>query len=175
MEDQTPIVEFLKNDENVKPAYLFGSHARGRLGPLSDLDIAVYLDRGVDRWTYRLKFMEKLAKDFALLTLKVLGGLGHFLYPAWLRSFLKEAILLYASTRFFLSFKSELTALIKRSCSGDAIDSSVGFPRPSILSKPSQKNSPDHIPCVDIHEWSACFSQGPGNHCFLQNSVTLLQ
>ncbi len=38
------IVKILKEYEEVIFAYLFGSHARGEAGKLSDIDIAVYLD-----------------------------------------------------------------------------------------------------------------------------------
>ncbi len=52
----------LEKDKRVKFAYLFGSRARGQAGPLSDTDVAVYLDRRVKPGDYRLKLMEKLAK-----------------------------------------------------------------------------------------------------------------
>ncbi len=55
----TPILE---KDRRVKFAYLFGSRARGQAGPLSDTDVAVYLDRRINARTYRLYLMEKLAK-----------------------------------------------------------------------------------------------------------------
>src|SRR4030042_1799858 len=57
--DLTPILE---KDKRVKFAYLFGSRARGQAGPLSDTDIAVYLDRRIKQGDYRLKLMEKLTK-----------------------------------------------------------------------------------------------------------------
>ncbi|MBU1966561.1 MAG: nucleotidyltransferase domain-containing protein [Proteobacteria bacterium] len=59
MQDLTPILE---KEKRVKFAYLFGSRARGQAGPLSDTDIAVYLDRRINHGEYRLKLMEKLAK-----------------------------------------------------------------------------------------------------------------
>lgn len=62
MLDLTPIIEFLEKQKCVKFAYLFGSHASGQAGPLSDVDVAVYLDRRVKPWAYRLKLMEKLSK-----------------------------------------------------------------------------------------------------------------
>ena len=46
----------------VKFAYLFGSIASGKAGPLSDLDLAIYLDRRLDSFKYRLQLMEKLAR-----------------------------------------------------------------------------------------------------------------
>jgi uncharacterized protein len=52
----------LAEDKKVKFAYLFGSHSRGDAGPLSDLDLAVYLDGRLDFFTYRLKLMEALSK-----------------------------------------------------------------------------------------------------------------
>ncbi len=38
------IVKVLKDCDEVIFAYLFGSHARGEAGKLSDVDVAVYLD-----------------------------------------------------------------------------------------------------------------------------------
>jgi len=35
---------FIKGQERVRVAYLFGSYAKGKAGPLSDFDIAVLLD-----------------------------------------------------------------------------------------------------------------------------------
>ena len=61
MQDLTPIIDLLEKDRRVKFAYLFGSRARGRVGSLSDTDIAVYLDRRVKPGRYRLKLMEALA------------------------------------------------------------------------------------------------------------------
>ena len=59
MQDLTPMLE---KEKRVKFAYLFGSRARGQAGPLSDTDIAVYLDGRIKSGDYRLKLMEKLAK-----------------------------------------------------------------------------------------------------------------
>ena len=62
--DLTPILApILEKEKRVKFAYLFGSRARGQAGPLSDTDIAVYLDRRIKHGEYRLKLMEKLAKS----------------------------------------------------------------------------------------------------------------
>lgn len=43
------VEKFLENQRDVRLAYLFGSYAEGREGPLSDVDIAVLLD---DRLSY---------------------------------------------------------------------------------------------------------------------------
>jgi predicted nucleotidyltransferase len=56
------VKEFLAVEQKVKFAYLFGSTARNATGPLSDLDVAVYLDGRVDFFTTRLLLMESLAK-----------------------------------------------------------------------------------------------------------------
>jgi len=53
---------YLAGEKRVKFAYLFGSHASGSTGPLSDLDLAVYLDGRLDSFRYRLRLMEALAK-----------------------------------------------------------------------------------------------------------------
>jgi hypothetical protein len=62
MEEFTPIVQFIQKENKVKFAYLFGSYATQRSGPLSDLDVAVYIDRRVNFWNYRLRLMEKLTR-----------------------------------------------------------------------------------------------------------------
>ena len=56
------LCSILEKDKRVKFAYLFGSRARAQAGPLSDTDVAVYLDRRINPADYRLKLMEKLAK-----------------------------------------------------------------------------------------------------------------
>jgi len=54
--------EFLIADDGVKFAYLFGSQARQDIGPLSDVDVAVYLDDTQDFFQRRLTLMEALIK-----------------------------------------------------------------------------------------------------------------
>jgi uncharacterized protein len=54
--------KFFAAEPEVKFAYLFGSQARQTAGPLSDLDLAVYLDEQVDLFASRLRIMEALAK-----------------------------------------------------------------------------------------------------------------
>jgi hypothetical protein len=60
------LVELLKSklasEEEVKFAYLFGSQVRQDVGKRSDIDIAVYLDNGVDGFRYRLYLMEAIIK-----------------------------------------------------------------------------------------------------------------
>ena len=41
--------EFFKDKDYVYFAYLFGSAARKRTGPLSDVDIAVFIDESLDK------------------------------------------------------------------------------------------------------------------------------
>lgn len=43
------LVKFLRGQKDVKVAYLFGSAAKDKLGPLSDIDIAVYLDEKMSK------------------------------------------------------------------------------------------------------------------------------
>jgi predicted nucleotidyltransferase len=57
--------DFLMAERKVKFAYLFGSMANGSTGPLSDLDIAVYLDGRLNSFTAKLHLMEALAKKLA--------------------------------------------------------------------------------------------------------------
>ncbi|MEW6594385.1 MAG: nucleotidyltransferase domain-containing protein [Thermodesulfobacteriota bacterium] len=56
------LADFFASEPLVLFAYLFGSQARGVTGPLSDLDLAVYLDGRVDLFATRLRLMASLAK-----------------------------------------------------------------------------------------------------------------
>lgn len=57
----------LEKDPRVVFVYLFGSFSRGRPTPLSDIDIAIYLDRGADVFSAKLDLigflMQTLATD----------------------------------------------------------------------------------------------------------------
>ncbi len=57
------VKRYLENDPTVKFAYLFGSHARSNSGPLSDIDVAVYLDNRFDFFAYRLRLMEGISRQ----------------------------------------------------------------------------------------------------------------
>ena len=52
------LAQAVKNDPEVLALYCFGSYADGRVGPLSDVDLAVLLDHGVRRDRY---FSKRLA------------------------------------------------------------------------------------------------------------------
>ena len=54
--------EFMAAEKLVQFSYLFGSVARQTAGPLSDIDIAVYVDARVNIFKRRLTLMEALAK-----------------------------------------------------------------------------------------------------------------
>ena len=54
--------EFLAGEPAVQFAYLFGSWARGNPGPLSDLDLAVFIDQRRNSFKFRLLLMDKLAR-----------------------------------------------------------------------------------------------------------------
>ena len=57
-------VNYLKSISFVQFAYLFGSMASGRPGPLSDVDIAVYLDEVVVNPDTKLEILGKLMDIF---------------------------------------------------------------------------------------------------------------
>ncbi len=64
----------LAQNSHIQFAYLFGSCARGDVGPLSDIDIAVFLDGRVSPFDFRLRLAAKLAQTlgsehFDLVTL----------------------------------------------------------------------------------------------------------
>jgi len=54
------IISYLEDKGAIKFAYLFGSCARNATGPLSDIDLAVYLDKRFDYFSARLRFMGDL-------------------------------------------------------------------------------------------------------------------
>ena len=55
---------YLQSLEMVKFAYLFGSMASGRTGPMSDVDIAVYLDDDAVQPDTRLEILGQLMDIF---------------------------------------------------------------------------------------------------------------
>jgi len=57
------LAEVLGRTPQVVFAYLFGSCARGDLGPLSDIDVAVYIDSRLAVFDYRLQLSEILAHE----------------------------------------------------------------------------------------------------------------
>lgn len=59
--------EFFQNDECVELAYLFGSVAEGKEGPLSDIDIGVYLSSGLTKAQRDKKRLELVA-NLSILT-----------------------------------------------------------------------------------------------------------
>lgn len=56
------ITRYLDEKSDVKFAYLFGSCAGHKDGPLSDIDLAVYLDKRLDFFVARLRFMDELSQ-----------------------------------------------------------------------------------------------------------------
>lgn len=61
------LAKFFGRKERVKVAYLFGSAAKGEVGELSDVDVAVYLDDSLtdeERFKLRLELMSELASLF---------------------------------------------------------------------------------------------------------------
>ena len=54
------VVDFLKNRQKVVFAYLFGSLARDKVLPLSDIDIAIYLKEGVDLDKEKMSILQNL-------------------------------------------------------------------------------------------------------------------
>jgi len=54
--------EELEKDESIIFANLFGSSAKGKLSPLSDIDIALFLTDDVDYYAKRLELIEKISK-----------------------------------------------------------------------------------------------------------------
>lgn len=58
---------FLGKQEFVRAAYLFGSVAEGREGPLSDIDFAVFLDQNLSKGDIRKKKMFLINKMASIL------------------------------------------------------------------------------------------------------------
>jgi predicted nucleotidyltransferase len=54
------VVDFLKNRQKVVFSYLFGSLARDKVLPLSDIDIAIYLKEGVDLDQEKMSILQNL-------------------------------------------------------------------------------------------------------------------
>lgn len=60
------LAEFFRSQEDVELAYLFGSYSKGKQGPLSDIDIGVYLSRKLDK---KERFEKRLELIGSLCTL----------------------------------------------------------------------------------------------------------
>jgi uncharacterized protein len=64
------VLEKLRKLFRVEPAvnfaYVFGSVAHGVTGPLSDIDIAVYLDERVDEFDFKAALTERLVRGFGV-------------------------------------------------------------------------------------------------------------
>ncbi len=63
----TGLNEFFRKIDYVELAYLFGSHAKGKPGPLSDIDIGVYLSRSLSKKERFEKRLELIASLCTLL------------------------------------------------------------------------------------------------------------
>ena len=63
MEQDKRLLEFIRGQEYIKLAYLFGSVAKGKEGKLSDVDIAIFLDESLSKkeiFNLQLKLMSEL-------------------------------------------------------------------------------------------------------------------
>lgn len=61
MESSIPqVTDYLKSNSHIMFAYLFGSIAKGKRQPLSDVDIAVYLKQGANVVECKLEILGKL-------------------------------------------------------------------------------------------------------------------
>lgn len=80
----------------IKLGYLFGSRARGKIGPLSDYDFAVYLDEknAQKRFQLRLQIANALSRELGTDSVDVLV-LNDIKSPEVKYSIIKEGILLY--------------------------------------------------------------------------------
>jgi predicted nucleotidyltransferase len=56
------IKKLLAGTPEIRFAYVFGSYGRGDAGPLSDVDIAVWVEDAVEPFHFRLKLMEELSR-----------------------------------------------------------------------------------------------------------------
>jgi len=94
----TPIFE--KYSE-VKLVYLFGSRANGKIGPLSDYDLAVYLDEkdAKKRFDLRLRLMGEVSSKLKTdkLDLVILNDIDG---PELKYNIVKEGILLFEKEPF---------------------------------------------------------------------------
>jgi predicted nucleotidyltransferase len=58
--------EVLRAEPRVKFAYAFGSVVAGSAGPLSDIDVAAYLDARADSFSFRTALMERLIRGLGM-------------------------------------------------------------------------------------------------------------
>jgi len=56
------ITQYLQNHKSITFAYLFGSCANSMEGPLSDIDLAIYVDNQLDLFSIRLRLLDELSR-----------------------------------------------------------------------------------------------------------------
>ncbi len=64
MKRMEELKKFMKKQKQIRLAYLFGSYAKGKEGPLSDVDIAVFLDEIISkskRFEQRLNLINEIS------------------------------------------------------------------------------------------------------------------
>lgn len=67
LQDLVELAERLfQRDPKVKFAYLFGSLAEGKVSPLSDIDLAVFLDGRLNHFDYRLTLIGQIAESLRI-------------------------------------------------------------------------------------------------------------
>lgn len=95
------VIPIFEKYPEVKLAYLFGSHATGKTGPLSDYDFAVYLDEkdSSKRFDIRLKLMGDISSVLKTdeVDLAVLNDLDE---PELKYNIIKDGILLIEKEPF---------------------------------------------------------------------------
>ena len=109
------IIEPFKKNEDVISIYLFGSYARGREKPFSDIGICVVADRGANRdkiLSYSSKKMDiSIFHDLPLIIRFRVLKEGQLLF---LRDELKLHRIIVATIRSYLDFKPHILRRTER-------------------------------------------------------------
>lgn len=113
------LAEELKRDKNIAALYLFGSYAKGKIKPLSDVDIAVLLKKAVPSgkyWDLKIGLISKLTPilgtdevDFVVLN-EAPYELAYNIFKEgkilfcqnekWLLDFKEKTVMNYLDTQF---------------------------------------------------------------------------
>ena len=65
---QELLIEYFEKHTEIEVAYIFGSVAQGKVNPLSDIDIAILVDRGkIDEKIYRYGYKAEILSDLIKL------------------------------------------------------------------------------------------------------------
>ena len=105
------LVDSFKNEEGIICIYLFGSYAKGKVTPLSDVDIAILFDERIPMNEYFTREMDLLGKAIKILRTDEISFVLLNKIPLFLKyKIIKEGKLIYCNNdNKRILFQSQVT------------------------------------------------------------------